>query len=656
MAFRDSFERHAPRTTSKSAAMGDTRTLSRPGVERSASKVTAMRALSRPNATTPLLDTSERTVSSTNLFAPGGPVRAVYTPADDNPTDETKLTTSDSSVDNDLNQEPHWSEYQPHYPCLYKFTFGGTVIFGAVPAFLGEGTFGLFSYKYAALGTKMAINALGGNADHIVADVFSEAVGYSACVSEIINGVTQFELEEVPKTAQSVDTLVHDMAQNGLGASLCNFARNNFSSCTTSLKTIFYTVPSYGLFFLASAATSYGDIEDVKDRAQDWFGEYGGNVALAWLGGGAMFYCVKSFLDGTQKGMQFLMEPTFRERYQNHHNPLIEAQYIIEGGTAISYRVFALSFLFGRFAEQWGLDASLFYTLGGAAGLAQGMQFFLPKSHSKIHLYVDEFPEGDEPKPVTQAERDIAYKDKYEDMNKCKRAWIEFKRAFMIGIAQSGVTLYFLLNEVMPVIVDAIKNDDRFIKDKDLREAIGYGVFMLVGVSATTLAYAPHWCANVYAECNEIAYKRRDTTALESIIVKEIEDKAKESRCARYTGIGASLLSQVTRVPALVASLVNNKKIGPFLSKPHWTILSGGIGTLVGYNRYNRMTESSIKGIHSFNNFVTSIPGIVKGKVRGWCCPKVQAKTSQAGMFGGKTDLVSTSPTISNSRSRKRGS
>lgn len=643
MAFREKFEKNVQRTVSKSsaaAAASNGRSKSLPPAWKKPVTVTAMRSMSRPNANTPLL-APQRTVSHNNMFAPGARASAIYTPVEDTIlVDETKDLSNESLSLSNGAKKPHWSEYQPHYPCLYKVTCVATTIFGAVPAVIGECTFGLFSYKYAALGTKIAIDALGGNADNIIVDGLSEVVGFAAGGSEILNGVTQFELEEVPITAQDVDTLVHDIAQNGVCAPLCHFVRNTFSSPYAFIKTL-YIGGSYGLFLFASAATSYGDIEDVKDRAQDWFTEDGGNAVLCWLGGGAMFYCVKAFLNGTKDGMQFLMEPNFSERYQNHHNPLIECQYIIEGGTAITYRTFILSFLLGRLAEQWGLDASLFYTLGGAAGLAQGLQFFLPKSHSKIHLYVDAFPEGEEQKSITQEERNAVYHDKYDNMGSCQRAWIEFKRAFMIGVAQSGVTLYFLVNEVMPRIVDAIKNDDRFIEDENMREAIGYGVFGLVGASATLLAYAPHWCANVYAECNELAYQRRKIPALAEVTVEpaqDIQDKTeeKQSRCQRWTGIGASFVSQVTRVPALVASLVNNKKIGPFLSKPHWTIVGGTIGTLVGYNRYNRMTESSIKGIHSFNNFVSSVPG----KIRGWCCPRRIAKTSEGGMFAGKAAAI----------------
>lgn len=597
---------------------------------------------------------------------------------------ETKMDSLTSAL---LPQkEDQTDDYQPKSRVIYNVSYAATIFFGGIPAIVGECTFGLFSYKYAELGTKLAIASLGEDPTLTSADYFAKLIGYVAAGSEIVNGVTQFTVDSIPQTAQALDTLIGEIRQNGIGLKLCYLVKESFKDLKTSARSLYFGT-SYGLFMFASTVTAYGDIEDVKDRVQDWLGKTGGNAALAWLGTGAIFYCVKSFLKSTEAGMEFLLHPTFRSRNQNHRNLWIEWQYLFEGGIAIIYRSATLSFLLGRLGEQWELDnIPLYYTFGGIAGFSQGVQLFLRSSHKKIHRYVDveeeynvclatENPtqgtlyvsknngsltytvitwDGSEIKdvlidstipvplsltedslskiknqiltfaknqnhtppmqPITQEERNLAWNEYYGTMNLKQKIWDEFKRSFLIGIAQSGATAYFYINQVMPILLDKLK-------ESHCPEEIAYGVSMLIGVGATILCYIPHRETSKYVTCNQLAFQNRQKTFLTGITVgkdhaiKENKSTQKQNPCAKFTGTAASLMSQVTRVPALIASLINNKKINPLLSNSNWTIFGGSIGTLVGYNRYHTMTLPSINGIHSFSEVMLT----PFRKAKNWC-------------------------------------
>src|SRR5207249_303397 len=75
------------------------------------------------------------------------------------------------------------TKYVPHSNCAYRLSRLSVWLFGGVPAAIGECTFGLFSYKYAGIGIKIVIGAMGGDPNSLASDVVAYCVGIPAAAA-----------------------------------------------------------------------------------------------------------------------------------------------------------------------------------------------------------------------------------------------------------------------------------------------------------------------------------------------------------------------------------------------------------------------------------------------------------------------------------------
>jgi hypothetical protein len=99
------------------------------------------------------------------------------------------------------------------------------------------------------------------------------------------------------------------------------------------------------------------------------------------------------------------------------------------------------------------------------------------------------------------------------------------------------------------------------------------------------------------SETKENARALTPVVADRPAVVQPVEEKIEPNLFAKVVGIGASIISQATRIPTFVASLANNQLIGGAISKQDLSVVGAAIGATVGDNRFRVMTDGCVETI-----------------------------------------------------------